>query len=162
MFARIYKSLEVLLMSACIMFSLAVLTHAATADANGIVKVESAYAMADTIARLKADIAKKGIMFFDQIDQQNLAAKAGITLRPSTLLIFGNPALGSNFMTSNPVSGIDWPVRLLVLQDENGKVWAVYTDFDFIARRHGITNRGPQFKMASEVIASIVASTKAQ
>jgi uncharacterized protein (DUF302 family) len=79
-------------------------------------------------------------------------------LRPSTLLIFGNPALGSNFMTSNPVSGIDWPVRLLVLQDENGKVWTIYNDFDFIARRHGITDRMKEFKMASEVIASITST----
>ena len=114
--------------------------------------------MAETIARIKAYIAKKGIMFFDEIDQQALAAKAGITLRPSTLLIFGNPALGSNFMTSNPVSGIDWPVRLLVLEDENGKVWALYNDFGFIAHRHGITDRMKEFKMASEVVASITSA----
>ena len=158
MFQRIAKPLEILLMSACVLFSIAILSHAATADGNGIVKIASAYPMAETIDRIKADIAKKGIMFFDQIDQQKLAAKAGIALRPSTLLIFGNPALGSNFMTSNPVSGIDWPVRLLVLQDENGKVWAVYTDFDFIARRHGITDRMKEFKMASEVVASITSA----
>ena len=156
MFQRFAKSFEILLMSACILFSIAILSHAATAD--GIVKVESAYPMAETIARIKADIAKKGIMFFDEIDQQQLAAKAGITLRPSTLLIFGNPALGSNFMTSNPVSGIDWPVRLLVLEDENGKVWALYNDFGFIAHRHGITDRMKEFKMASEVVASITSA----
>ena len=160
MFQRIAKSLEILLMSACILLSIAALSRAATADGDGIVKVESTYPMAETIARIKADIAKKGIMFFDQIDQQQLAANAAITLRPSTLLIFGNPALGSNFMTSNPVSGIDWPVRLLVIQDENGKVWAVYNDFDFIARRHGITDRMKEFKMASEVVASITSTIR--
>ena len=158
MFQRFAKSFEILLMSACVLFSIAILSHAATADVDGIVKVESAYPMAETIARIKADIAKKGIMFFDEIDQQQLAAKAGITLRPSTLLIFGNPALGSNFMTSNPVSGIDWPVRLLVLEDENGKVWALYNDFGFIAHRHGITDRMKEFKMASEVVASITSA----
>jgi uncharacterized protein (DUF302 family) len=63
-------------------------------------------------------------------------------------------------MTSNPVSGIDWPVRLLVIEDEQGKVWAVYTDFDFIARRHGIKDRMKEFAMASEVIASITASIR--
>src|SRR5437764_5992151 len=158
MFQRLAKSLEILLMSACVLFSLAVFAHAGNADGDGVVKVESAYPMAETIARIKADIAKKGIMFFDEIDQQQLAAKAGITLRPSTLLIFGNPALGSNFMTSNPVSGIDWPVRLLVLEDENGKVWALYNDFGFIAHRHGITDRMKEFKMASEVVASITSA----
>ncbi len=97
-------------------------------------------------------------MFFTEVDQQKLAANAGITLRPSTLLIFGNPALGSQFMTSNPVAGLDWPVRLLVLQDENGRVWAAYTDFNWIAHRHGIKNREKAFTMASEVIASITQS----
>jgi uncharacterized protein (DUF302 family) len=160
MFHRIAKSLEVLLISVCVLFSLTVLSHAANAGDNGIVKVESAYPMAETIARIKADVAKKGIMFFSEIDQQKLAAGAGIDLNPSTLLIFGNPALGSNFMTSNPVSGIDWPVRLLVIQDGNGKVWAIYNDFGFIARRHGITDRAKAFTMASEVVASITSTIR--
>lgn len=161
MFQRIAKSLEILIMSACIVFSGAVFGGAASiADGNGIVRVESAYPMAETIARLKADVAQKKLMFFTEIDQQKLAADAGIKLRPSTLLVFGNPALGSNFMSSNPVAGIDWPVRLLVIQDENGKVWAIYNDFDFIAHRHGITDRVKEFKMASEVIASITSTIK--
>ena len=160
MLTHIRKSLEALLASICVLLSLAVVSDAATADANGIVKVESAYSMGETIARLKADIAKKGIMFFTEVDQAKLAADAGIKLRPSTLLIFGNPALGSNFMTSNPISGIDWPVRLLVIEDSTGKVWAVYTDFDFIARRHGIADRMKEFNMASEVIVSITSNIK--
>jgi uncharacterized protein (DUF302 family) len=125
---------------------------------NGIVKVRSAYPVAETIERLKQDVTSKGIMFFFAVDQSKLAADAGIRLRPSTLLVFGNPALGSQFMTSNPVSGIDWPVRLLVVEDESGAVWAAYNDFDHIARRHGITDREAAFAKASEVIASITSS----
>jgi uncharacterized protein (DUF302 family) len=113
-----------------------------------------------TIARIKADIAKKGIMFFSAVDQQQLAASAGIKLPPSTLLTFGNPALGSQFITSNPQSGLDWPVRLLVQQDASGNVWAIYTDFGWIARRHGITDRDQQFGMASGVVASITSTIK--
>jgi uncharacterized protein (DUF302 family) len=109
---------------------------------------------------LKADIAAKGIKFFSEIDQSKLAADAGIKLNPSTLLVFGNPPLGTQFMTSNPNSGLDWPVRLLVIQDNGGAVWAVYTDFAWIAARHGITDRDDQFKMASMVIASITSSVK--
>ena len=127
---------------------------------DGIVKVRSAYGMDETIARLKQDIADKGIVLFTVVDQAKLAADAGIKLRPSTLLVFGNPALGSQFMTSNPIAGIDWPVRLLVVEDRKGVVWAVYSDFGYIARRHHITDRGQAFKMASEVIASITASVK--
>lgn len=132
--------------------------HAKSND--GVVRVKSVYGFAETIERLKKDIAGKGIMFFSEIDQSKLAAGAGIKLNPSTLLIFGNPPLGTQFMTSNPNAGLDWPVRLLVIQDNSGAVWTVYTDFAWIAARHGIVNRGDQFKMASMVIASITSSVK--
>ena len=128
----------------------------------GLVKVKSEYPMDETIARLEKDIADKNLMFFGLIDQSKLAAGAGIKLRPSSLLVFGNPALGSQFMTSNPLSGIDWPVRILVFTDEHGDVWAVYNDFAYIAHRHGIIDRDAQFKMASEVIASITSSVTAK
>ena len=128
---------------------------------DGIVKVRSAYSVAETVARLKQDVAAKGIQFFMEVDQAKLAADAGITLRPSTLLIFGNPPLGTQFITANAAAGLDWPVRLLVTEDEAGAVWAVYTDFDWIKRRHRIADRDPQFAMASEVIASITASVAA-
>lgn len=132
------------------------MTTAAAGD--GVVRVKSAYAMDETITRLKQDIAAKGIRFFDQIDQSQLAAGADIQLRPSTLLIFGNPPLGTQFITANPAAGLDWPVRLLVSQDADGTVWAIYTDFDYIKRRHGITDRDAQFTMAAEVIDSITSS----
>jgi uncharacterized protein (DUF302 family) len=65
-------------------------------------------------------------------------------------------------MTSNPESGLEWPVRLLVDQDASGAVWAVYNDFGTIAERHGIKDRDAQFKMASTVIASITSSVAAK
>lgn len=134
------------------------LSAAASSGGNGVVKVKSLYGFDETISRLKADIAKKNIMFFTAIDQAGLAAGAGIELRPSTLLIFGNPPLGIQFLTSNPNAGLDWPVRLLVMQDAEGQVWTVYSDFGWIARRHHITDRDAAFKMASKVIASITSS----
>src|SRR4051812_46710415 len=79
---------------------------------NGVVRLKSAYPFDETIDRIKQDVAAKGIMFFFAVDQAKLASAAGIKLRPSTLLVFGNPALGSQFITSNPNAGIDWPVRL--------------------------------------------------
>jgi uncharacterized protein (DUF302 family) len=133
-------------------------TRAAEAD-NGVVRVRSAHPMAETVDRIKRDLAAKGIRFFAEIDQARLAAEAGIALRPSTLLLFGNPPLGAQFLTSNPDSGLDWPVRLLIRQDETGTVWAVYTDFAWIARRYGITDRDDQFRTASSVIASVTSST---
>jgi len=139
-------------------FALTVTSAAVGKAEDGIVKVKSAYSVAETIERLKKDIAAKGIRFFSEIDQSKLAADAGITLRPSTLLVFGNPPLGTLFLTSNPHSGLDWPVRLLVIQDEKNDVYAVYTDFDWIAKRHGITDRKEQFATANEVVASITSA----
>jgi uncharacterized protein (DUF302 family) len=114
--------------------------------------------MSEAISRIKADIATKGIKFFLEIDQSKLAGDAGIKLRPSTLLVFGNPPLGTQFITANPNAGLDWPVRLLLTQDNNGDVWAVWTDFDWIARRHNIKNREAQFKMATMVVNSITST----
>ena len=125
---------------------------------TGVARVRSAYSMQETITRIKQDIDAKGIKFFAEIDQAKLAHDAGIELRPSTLLIFGNPPLGAQFLTSNPDAGLDWPVRLLVRQDESGTVWAAYTDFAWIAHRFGVKDREPQFQMASMVIASITSS----
>jgi uncharacterized protein (DUF302 family) len=135
----------------------------AHADAeDGVVRVKSAYPIAETITRLKQDIAAKGIRFFTEIDQQQLAAEGGVKLHPSTLLVFGNPPLGTQFITANPNAGLDWPVRLLVFQDDAGDVWAAYTDFEWIAHRHNIGTRDAQFRMATSVIGSITSTIKRQ
>jgi uncharacterized protein (DUF302 family) len=130
--------------------------------AAGVIRTESAYAFDETVARVKADIAAKGIQFFTEIDQSRLAGEAGIKLGPSKLLVFGNPPLGVQFLTSNPYAGLDWPVRILVTQDADGQVWVAYTDFAFIAERYQIRDRGPAFTMASQVAASIAASAQAK
>jgi uncharacterized protein (DUF302 family) len=134
----------------------------AGATDDGVIRVKSSYSIAETIERLKQDIAGKGIKFFTEIDQSKLAADAGIKLQPSVLLIFGNPPLGTQFITANANAGLDWPVRLLVFENEKGEVWTAYTDFDWIARRHRINNRRDQFKMASSVVESITSSVKAK
>jgi len=150
------------LASALVAMSCFLPAHAESAGPDGVIHVRSAYGMEETIARIRADIASKGILFFQAVDQSQLAAKAGITLRPSTLLEFGNPPLGAQFLTSNPDSGLDWPVRVLVRQDEAGAVWAVWTDFAWIAKRHGISNRTEESATAEGVVESIVSSVKAK
>ena len=146
-------------MSLLLVFLLVAAASAAWADSDdGIVRVKSAVPMAEAITRIKADIAGKGIKFYSEIDQSKLAADAGIKLRPSTLLVFGNPPLGTQFITSNPNAGLDWPVRLLLTQDDNGDVWAVWTDFGWIAKRHNIADRAIQFEMATKVVGSITST----
>jgi uncharacterized protein (DUF302 family) len=157
MFARLIR-----LGSAFLLASILTASSPVLADDDGVITMKSAYSIRETIERLRKDIADKGIKFFNEIDQSKLAADAGIKLRPSVLLIFGNPPLGTQFITANANAGLDWPVRLLVYESEKGEVWTAYTDFDWIARRHGIENRHDQFKMASSVIASITSSVRAK
>ena len=135
--------------------------HAQSVGSDGIVRVRSAYSVDETVAHIRADIAAKGIMFFQSVDQSQLAAKAGISVRPSTLLEFGNPPLGAQFLTTNPNAGLDWPVRLLVTQDESGAVWASWTDFGWIAKRHAIVDRQAQFATATGVVESITSTITA-
>jgi uncharacterized protein (DUF302 family) len=151
-----------LIASALLAFTCLGAANAQTAGADGVIRIRSAYSMSETVTRIRADIATKGIMFFQAVDQSDLAAKAGIKLQPSMLLEFGNPPLGAQFLTANPVSGLDWPVRLLVWQDDSGAVWAGWTDFSWIAKRHGITTRDAQFATATGVVESITSTVKAK
>ena len=98
---RIIQRLVDLSTSLLLLFLLlAAISSPARARDDGIVRVKSAVPMAEAITRIRADIARKGIKFFSEIDQSQLAADAGIELRPSTLLVFGNPPLGTQFITS--------------------------------------------------------------
>jgi len=102
MFARLIQICSAFLFASALAASSPVF-----AGDDGIIAVKSAYPIGETIERLKRDIADKGIKFFDEIDQSKLAADAGITLRPSVLLIFGNPPLGTQFITANANAGLD-------------------------------------------------------
>jgi len=161
MYARIIQLFAAALFTAALAAPLPAAADAPGAD--GIVRVKSAYPLDETVDRLKKDIAAKGIRFFQEIDQHKLAAEAGIKTLPSTLLVFGNPPLGTLFLNAKPEAGIDWPVRVLVQQDAKGDVWAIYTDFLWIAQRHGLqaADRKP-FETATGVIASITSSVKAK
>jgi uncharacterized protein (DUF302 family) len=132
----------------------------AAAPAEGVLKQRSDYGFDETIERVKADIASKGIRFFDAIDQTRLGEDAKLPINRSTLLLFGNPPLGVQFLQSNPVTGLDWPVRMLVTQDDDGTVWLSWTDFAFVAGRYQLRDRDAQIKMASEVAASIASAAR--
>lgn len=128
---------------------------------DGVVTVESAYPLAETVARIKADVAAKGITWFAEIDQSGLGKAAGNDVLPSTLVLFGNPALGTTFVTANQKAGLDWPVRVLVYQTADGEVFAAWNDFSWIAKRHGITTRAAEFDMATMVIRSVTSAIAA-
>lgn len=108
---------------------------------DGLIVKPSKYSVNETIDRLEAALKKKGITIVTRWNHAERATKAGIPLRPTELLIFGNPKLGSHFFTSKQTSGIDLPMKALAWQDEQGKVWLSYNDPKYIADRHDIEDR---------------------
>jgi uncharacterized protein (DUF302 family) len=123
--------------------------------AQGVVRLRSNHNASQTAERVKAAVAAKGIRFFNAIDHAALGAGANLSIRPSTLVLFGNPPLGVQFLQSNPYAGLDWPVRMLVVEEADGSVWLAWTDFAALAERYHIHDKDAQFKMASEVAAAI-------
>ena len=147
-------------LSACLVmaFGQSASADGVTLTGNGLKHTRSAYSVDDTVTRIKADLETKGITYFTTIDQGALGVDAGIDVLPSKLVIFGNPPLGLLFLTAEPDSGLDWPVRVLVRQDADGKVYTVYQDWDWVAGRYGITNRAAEFAKATMVVASIMSA----
>ena len=135
-------------------------TTAQAGNSDGIVTVKSRYSVGETVDRIKHSVEEKGITLFGVIDQAKLGNAAGNKVRPSRLVMFGNPALGTTFITANPLAGLDWPVRVLVYEAKDGSVYAAYTDFDWIAKRHRIANRKHEFAMASQVIRAVTDDVK--
>lgn len=132
----------------------------ATAPAQGVIKQRSDHGFDRTLAFLKADIAAKKIRLFGEIDHQMLGASANLSIGRSTLLLFGNPPLGVQFLQANPLAGLDWPVRMLVTEDKDGTVWISWSDFRFVANRYQLKDREAQIGMASDVAASIASAAR--
>lgn len=105
--------------------------------ADGLVALKSPHAAKATMDRLEKALKEKGLTIFARIDHSAGAAKIGKQLRPTELLIFGNPQGGTPFMECAQTAGIDLPLKALVWQDTSGQVWLGYNDPEYLARRHG-------------------------
>jgi uncharacterized protein (DUF302 family) len=113
----------------------------AAAEVMGLVVKPSQYSVGETIDRLEAALTAKGIGIVVRWNHAQKAEEVGIPLRPTELLLFGNPKLGSNMFTSAQTAGIDLPMKALAWEDADGKVWLGYNDPAYIAERHGIADR---------------------
>ncbi len=105
---------------------------------DGLVTLVSRRSVHDTIDALCEAVAKVGLEVFLRIDHAANAAKVGMTLRPTELLMFGNPVNGTILMEDEQAAGLDLPMRALAWEDENGEVWLTYNDPHWIGRRHGL------------------------
>jgi uncharacterized protein (DUF302 family) len=117
--------------------TLAVLVSAVSA-ADGLIAVKSPYSAKDTMNRLEELVKQRGLNIFARIDHAAGASKVGKSLRPTELLIFGNPQGGTPFMECAQSVGIDLPLKMLVWEDASSQVWLGYNDPAFIAQRHGV------------------------
>jgi uncharacterized protein (DUF302 family) len=105
---------------------------------NGIVNVTSNHSVDETVERVKNILQAKGVMLFAVIDHSGEAAKVGIKMRPTKLLIFGSPKAGSPLMLAAPSIAIDLPLKILVWEDADGKVWLSYNSQEYLQQRHGL------------------------
>lgn len=106
--------------------------------ADGLVLVKSPYGAKETMDRLEKVVKERGLNVFARIDHAAGASKIGKSLRPTEVLIFGNPQGGTPFMECAQSVGIDLPLKALVWEDASSQVWVGYNDPDFLARRHGV------------------------
>ena len=111
-------------------------TQAQSSNENGLIIMKSAYSVSETIDRLEASLEKKGMTIFKRIDHTDGAKKVDLELRPTELLIFGNPKVGTPLMLCSQTAAIDLPQKALAYEDESGKVWLAYNDPVYIAKRH--------------------------
>jgi uncharacterized protein (DUF302 family) len=114
-------------------------TPTGTVPVDGIVNTRSPLPLADTVERLSRLIGAAGATLFGVIDQSCEAEQAGLTLRDTKLLIFGNPAAGTPVMAAAPLAALDLPLKILVWQDDDGVVWMTYLDPAWLAARYGLT-----------------------
>lgn len=107
---------------------------------DGLVQVQSPYAPGETMDRLEAVVTERGLNVFARIDHKAGAEQVGEALKPTELLIFGNPQGGTPFMQCAQSVGIDLPLKALVWEDAQGTIWLGYNDPAFIAARHGVAD----------------------
>jgi uncharacterized protein (DUF302 family) len=105
---------------------------------DGLARVASRYSIAETLQRLEAAFASKGLQIFARIDHSGEAERVGLKMRPTKLLIFGSPKGGTPLMVASPTLAIDLPMKALVFEDESGKVWLLYNRPEYLQARHGV------------------------
>jgi uncharacterized protein (DUF302 family) len=105
---------------------------------DGIVSIPTTHSVDEVVEKLQAMLRAKEVTLFTLVDHSGEAAKAGMKMPPTKLLIFGNPKAGTPLMLAAPRSAIDLPLKLLVWEDDGGKVWISYNSPEYLAKRHGL------------------------
>ena len=129
---------------------------------SGIISTKSAFDVPNTANRLEKVLTQKGMTVFARIDHAAGAAKVGKKLRPTILIIFGNPKVGTPLMQSSQTAALDLPQKALIWEDESGQVWFSYNDPRYLASRHEISDRETIIKKIEKALSTFAkkATTK--
>jgi uncharacterized protein (DUF302 family) len=130
----------------------------AAAGSNGIVEKLSNHSVDATVESLKSILQAKGVTLFALVDHSGEAEKVGLKMPPTKLVIFGSPKGGTPLMLAAPSSAIDLPLKILVREDKDGKVWVSYNSPDYLKERHGI----PQELLKNIAVIETIASKAAE
>jgi uncharacterized protein (DUF302 family) len=107
-------------------------------EGNGLMQVASKRTVDETVQRMESILGERGLQLFALVDHSGEAAKVGMKMRPTKLLIFGSPKGGTPVMVAAPSIAIDLPLKALVSEDETGKVWVSYNAPEYLQQRHGV------------------------
>lgn len=110
----------------------------ASALIPGLVQLQSHHPVATTLDRLEFLLKERGVLVFARIDFSGDAGRAGLRMQPEQMLIFGNPKAGTPLMLAAPAAGLDLPLKLLVWEAADGKVWAAYNSPEYVVQRYGL------------------------
>jgi uncharacterized protein (DUF302 family) len=130
----------------------------AAASSKGLIRTQSAHSFDETVAKIQQILKSKGIALFALIDHSGEAEKAGLQMPLTKLLIFGNPKAGTPLMLASPGIAIDLPLKILVSQDADGKVWLSYNDPAYLMERHTLPGDFLPVLAGSAAIAAYAAS----
>jgi len=134
--------------------SLTLMMNTAAYAQSGLTTIKSAYDVSTTADRLEKALQKKGMTIFARINHTEGAAKVGIKLRPTEVVIFGNPKVGSPLMICSQSVAIDLPQKALISEDENNQAWLTYNDPKYLAKRHDITGCDETIEKIDKALAS--------
>jgi uncharacterized protein (DUF302 family) len=129
-------------------------TTAYAANSNGMIKIKSSHSVPETINKLENVLNEKGMTIFKRVDHADGARKAGMHLRPTELLIFGNPRVGTPLMLCSHSAALDLPQKALAYEDENGQVWLAYNDPAYISQRHNMKDCEKALQKVSNALAN--------
>jgi uncharacterized protein (DUF302 family) len=129
----------------------------ALSKVTGIIEIPSNHSVDQTVQKLEDILKAKGVQLFALVDHSGEAERAGLKMRPTKLLIFGSPKAGTPLMLAAPSIAIDLPLKILIREDDDGKVWVSYNSPSYLAERHGLPQQLLQNIAIVETLASRIA-----